>query len=129
MVLLVGILLFAEAHGCVELRSAVESYIHSNFLKVVVEEEYSDIPKEFLTKLLSSEHLRIDNEFQVYFQHNKTPIHSMVSHYSERRTNSCSACMEAPFSNGANSFVSTCVFAEKGPCRRLPRQLGRQPHN
>ena len=63
--ILEGILLFAEAHGCMELRSSAESYIHNHFLNVVEEEEYIDIPKDLLTKLLSSEHLRIDNEFQV----------------------------------------------------------------
>ena len=63
--LFVGILLFAEVHGCVDLRSAAEIYIHNHFLKVVEEEEYSDIPKDLLVKLLNSEHLRVDNEFQV----------------------------------------------------------------
>ena len=63
--LFVGILLFAEAHGCVDLRSVAEIYVHNHFLKVVEEEEYSDIPKDLLVKLLNSEHLRVDNEFQV----------------------------------------------------------------
>ena len=62
---IVGILLFAEAHGCVDLRSAAEIYIHNHFLKVAEEEEYSNIPKDLLVKLLNSEHLRVDNEFQV----------------------------------------------------------------
>ena len=43
---------------------AVE-FIQLHFPQICSEEEFFELPKELLTKFLSSEHLRVDTEFQV----------------------------------------------------------------
>ena len=49
-----------------DLRHEAEEYIHNHFLSVVEMEEYSELPKEVLVRLLRSEHLQIESEFQVF---------------------------------------------------------------
>lgn len=58
--------MFAEAHACSGLKAAAESYIKSNFLKVVQEEEFSSLSKDLLISLLQSESLVVENEYQVF---------------------------------------------------------------
>jgi hypothetical protein len=43
---------------------AVE-FIQLHFPQICSEEEFFELPKDLLTKFLSSEHLRVDTEFQV----------------------------------------------------------------
>ena len=61
-----GIYLFSDAISCSCLTRDAEAYINKNFLKVVQEEEFMDLPKEFLVHFLHSENLRVENEFQVF---------------------------------------------------------------
>ncbi len=58
-------MLFGELHKCEDLVQSAVTHIHFNFRKVAKEEEFLDLPKEHLCDLLSSEQLRIDNEYQV----------------------------------------------------------------
>ena len=61
-----GIYLFSDAISCHCLKRDAEAFIQKNFLKVVQEEEYYNMPKEHLVHLLHSENLRVENEFQVF---------------------------------------------------------------
>lgn len=61
----VGIYRFSEGHHCTELKNAAVNFIQSQFPLICQEEEFYDLPKDQLVKFLSSEHLRVDSEFQV----------------------------------------------------------------
>jgi len=61
----IGILLFAEAHGCASLYEASENFIYAHFMEVVSEDEFKNSPLELVTKLLHSENLRVEQEIQV----------------------------------------------------------------
>ncbi|XP_055547071.1 actin-binding protein IPP [Wyeomyia smithii] len=61
-----GILRFAEAHNCRQLAEAAATYVYTNFPKVALEDELLDIPHMMLMKVISSESLRVDSEFQVF---------------------------------------------------------------
>lgn len=63
----VGIYRFSEGHHCTELKNAAVDFIQCNFPIICQEEEFFDLPMEQLVKFLSSEHLRVDSEFQVCF--------------------------------------------------------------
>lgn len=65
MSLILGIYIFAEAHGCDELKKTTGEYMHRHFLDVVKEEEFFSVSKEFLCDLLQSENLLIECELQV----------------------------------------------------------------
>ena len=41
-------------------------YVFTNFVQVSLEEEFLDVPKEIIVKILSSEDLRVDTEYQVF---------------------------------------------------------------
>nr|CAD7571141.1 unnamed protein product [Timema californicum] len=60
-----GIFGFADGHNCEELASVAMDFIQSHFPQICNEEEFFELPKDLLTKFLSSEHLRVDTEFQV----------------------------------------------------------------
>ena len=61
-----GIFLFAECHNCEPLSQASESYIHAHFIAVTEEDEYLDLSKDILVRILQSENLLIENEVQVF---------------------------------------------------------------
>ena len=52
-----------------------ETYIHNHFLNVIQEEEYFDLLPEVLIRLLASENLHIDNEFQIFMAAMKWILH------------------------------------------------------
>ena len=58
---------FAEAHNRLDLLETALRFIEVNFPQVSQEEEFLDLPKEYLVHLLSSEYIHIDTEFQVFF--------------------------------------------------------------
>ncbi|XP_030630653.1 actin-binding protein IPP [Chanos chanos] len=62
----VGIYQFLEHIGCMDLLEFTENYIHVHFLEVCAAEEFSSLSKEQLVKLLRSEELRIEDEYQVF---------------------------------------------------------------
>lgn len=57
---------FAEGHNCKELAKSATDYIHAHFPQICTEDEIYDLPKEQLTRFLTSENLRVDTEFQVF---------------------------------------------------------------
>lgn len=59
--------LYAEAHGCASLKKKAESYIFNNILEIVLEDEFFTLSWDQVANLMSSEKLRIENEFQVIF--------------------------------------------------------------
>ncbi|XP_055059059.2 actin-binding protein IPP isoform X1 [Misgurnus anguillicaudatus] len=61
----VGVYRFLEQIGCMELLQFTEDYIHVHFLEVCSSEEFSSLSKDQLVKLLRSEELRIEDEYQV----------------------------------------------------------------
>lgn len=61
-----GIRSFADAHSCSGLRQASEKFINEHFIDVVQNEEFLLLPKEDLAVLLSSEHLNVECEEDVY---------------------------------------------------------------
>ena len=65
----VGIYRFASDHNCLLLKSAAFNFISNNFVLVVSEEEFVDIPKDVLIHFLSSEQLHVDSEYQVGLKH------------------------------------------------------------
>lgn len=62
----IGIYRFAEGHNCEDLAKAALDYIQKHFPRICLEEEFYDLPKDQLIYFLSSEHLRVDSEFQVF---------------------------------------------------------------
>ena len=58
--------MFADAHGCLDLRDASETYINNYFLQVAQEEEYMEIPCDVLIRFLNSELLYIEKEYEVF---------------------------------------------------------------
>ena len=62
----VGIYLFADVHACVNLASDALEYIHRNFAEVSKSEEFLQLDKLRLFKLLESEDLKIESEEQVF---------------------------------------------------------------
>ncbi|XP_043471983.1 actin-binding protein IPP-like [Leptopilina heterotoma] len=61
-----GIYRFAEAHNSSNLLETALRFIQVNFPRVSQEEEFLDLPKEYLVRFLSSEYIHIDTEFQVF---------------------------------------------------------------
>lgn len=62
----VGILRFAEAHACDSLAKSALTFVNTNFPDVALEQELLDVPHTLLTRLIASESLRVDSEFQVF---------------------------------------------------------------
>lgn len=56
---------FAEAHNCADMLTTAVTYVQNHFPHICQEEEFLDLPKDQLVSFLSSEHLRVDSEFQV----------------------------------------------------------------
>ncbi|KAK0160479.1 hypothetical protein PV328_007887 [Microctonus aethiopoides] len=61
-----GIYRFAEAHNRLDLMETALRFIEVNFPQVSQEEEFLDLPKEYLVHFLSSEYIHVDTEFQVF---------------------------------------------------------------
>lgn len=57
---------FAEAHNCAELKAVSFDFIEKHFPQVCNEDEIYDLNKEEIIRLLSSEKLGVDSEFQVF---------------------------------------------------------------
>uniref|UniRef100_A0A3P8VRX6 Intracisternal A particle-promoted polypeptide n=1 Tax=Cynoglossus semilaevis TaxID=244447 RepID=A0A3P8VRX6_CYNSE len=62
----VGIFQFLEQIACLDMLEFTENYIHVHFLEVCVTEEFRGLSKDQLVKLLRSEELRIEDEYQVF---------------------------------------------------------------
>lgn len=62
----IGILRFAEAHSCETLAKSALTFVNFNFPDVALEQELLDVPHTLLIRLIASEHLRVDTEFQVF---------------------------------------------------------------
>ncbi|KAM6948168.1 actin-binding protein IPP [Aplochiton taeniatus] len=62
----VGIYQFLEQIACMDMLEFTENYIHVHFLEVCVSEEFWGLHSEQLVKLLRSEELRIEDEYQVF---------------------------------------------------------------
>lgn len=62
----VGIYRFAEAHNFTELMHSAICYIQSHFPQVCKEDEIYELPKDHMIKLLRSERLVVDSEYQVF---------------------------------------------------------------
>lgn len=60
------LLRFAELHNCKKLKTVALQYIQSYFPQISDEDEIYDLPKDQMVKFLSSEHLQVDSEFQVF---------------------------------------------------------------
>ncbi|XP_043282923.1 actin-binding protein IPP-like isoform X2 [Venturia canescens] len=61
-----GIYRFAEAHNRLDLLETALHFIEVNFPQVSQEEEFLDLPKDYLIHFLSSEYIHVDTEFQVF---------------------------------------------------------------
>jgi actin-binding protein IPP len=61
-----GILRFAEAHSCLELAESASSFINSHFPEIAENDEILEISSQMFSRLISSELLRVDSEFQVF---------------------------------------------------------------
>jgi actin-binding protein IPP len=61
-----GILRFAEAHNCKELAESAMGFINAHFPEVSEHDEILEISQQMLTRLISSELIRVDSEFQVF---------------------------------------------------------------
>ncbi|MBN3302275.1 IPP protein, partial [Amia calva] len=62
----VGIYQFLEQIACLDMMEFTENYIHVHFLEVCAAEEFSSLSKDQLVRLLRSEELRIEDEYQVF---------------------------------------------------------------
>lgn len=61
-----GILRFAEAHNCKELAESANGFINAHFPEVAEHDEILDVSQQMLTRLISSEMIRVDSEYQVF---------------------------------------------------------------
>lgn len=61
-----GILRFAEAHNCKELAESANGFINSHFPEVAEHDEILEVSQQMLSRLISSELIRVDSEFQVF---------------------------------------------------------------
>ncbi|KAG8437047.1 hypothetical protein GDO86_007939 [Hymenochirus boettgeri] len=62
----VGFFQFSEQLACQPLLEFTESYIHSHFIEVQTGDEFSTLTKDQLLRLLRSEELCIEDEYQVF---------------------------------------------------------------
>ncbi|KPP57969.1 actin-binding protein IPP-like [Scleropages formosus] len=62
----VGIYQFLEQIACLDMLEFTENYICVHFLEVCVSDEFAGLSKDQLVKLLRSEELRIEDEYQVF---------------------------------------------------------------
>ncbi|XP_019356931.1 PREDICTED: actin-binding protein IPP [Gavialis gangeticus] len=62
----IGLFQFSEHIACHDLMEFTENYIHAHFLEVLSGEEFLALTKEQLTKILRSEELSIEDEYQVF---------------------------------------------------------------
>ncbi|XP_071346859.1 actin-binding protein IPP isoform X3 [Trachinotus anak] len=62
----VGIFQFLEQIACMDMLEFTENYIHVHFLEVCVTDEFRGLSKDQLVRLLRSEELRIEDEYQVF---------------------------------------------------------------
>ncbi|XP_010004994.1 PREDICTED: actin-binding protein IPP [Chaetura pelagica] len=62
----IGLFQFSEQIACHDLTEFAESYIHGHFLEVQSGEEFLALTKEQLVKILRSEDLSIEDEYQVF---------------------------------------------------------------
>ncbi len=61
-----GIKVFAEVHGCNELRSAATVFSSHHFSQVRKKEEFLRLSLDEVKSFLSNDHLNVENEFEVY---------------------------------------------------------------
>lgn len=61
-----SIIRFAEAHNRIDLMETALRFIQVNFPQISQEEEFLDLPKDYLIHFLGSEYIHIDTEFQVF---------------------------------------------------------------
>ena len=66
--LLPGVYRLADAHSCHQLQHAAEGFLHSHFLQVKNTDEFFALPKDDLVHLLSSEFIKVEDEFQVRWE-------------------------------------------------------------
>lgn len=62
----IGIFQFSEQIACLDLLEFTENYIHVHFLEVQSGEEFLALTKDQLIKILRSEELSIEDEYQVF---------------------------------------------------------------
>ncbi|XP_061752876.1 actin-binding protein IPP isoform X1 [Nerophis ophidion] len=62
----VGMFQFLEQIACVKMLEFSENYIHGHFLEVCIGDEFKGLSKDQIVKLLRSEELRIEDEYQVF---------------------------------------------------------------
>lgn len=61
-----GILRFAETHHCESLAQSAQQFVYTNFPQVAMEDEILETPQTLLSRILTSEWLRVDTESQVF---------------------------------------------------------------
>ena len=66
--LFIGIFTLSEALNLTDLHRSTKFYVESHFREISEEAEFLDLRYELILKLLSSEHLYIDNEREVSIQ-------------------------------------------------------------
>ncbi|XP_055007765.1 actin-binding protein IPP isoform X2 [Boleophthalmus pectinirostris] len=62
----VGIFQFLEQISCMEMLEFTENYVHVHFLEVCTTEDFKGLLKDQLVRILRSEELRIEDEYQVF---------------------------------------------------------------
>ncbi|KAJ8039942.1 Actin-binding protein IPP [Holothuria leucospilota] len=77
----IGVMELADAFSRIDLSGSAQAFCERNFIEVVKEEEFLGLPLESLTKLLQSEFLCIEQEFQVF----EAGLRWILHNPSERR--------------------------------------------
>lgn len=62
----IGILRFAECHNCQELSESASAFINSHFPEIAEQDEILEISSQMFSRLISSEMIRVDSEYQVF---------------------------------------------------------------
>lgn len=74
-----GIYAFSEAHGCTTLNLSAQRFIEDNFLEVVKFEEFLQLDQEAISKLLSSEYIKVKKEEEVFEAMHRWLTHNLTS--------------------------------------------------
>ncbi|XP_054623099.1 actin-binding protein IPP isoform X2 [Dunckerocampus dactyliophorus] len=62
----VGIFQFLDHIACMETLECSENFIHAHFLEVCISDDFRGLSKDQIVKLIRSEELRIEDEYQVF---------------------------------------------------------------
>lgn len=116
----VGIYMFADTQGCLELQAAAEAYIADHFNEVRKSKEFMALSNSHLAKLLSCERLNIKSEEEAY----KALVDWAYFDLESRKDkmNDLLSCIKLPLISQSflvDNVVKDPLFRDNSHCRNL----------